>query len=275
MDGMDLLGNFLRIAPPFKGRGRLIRRWVHLHRDERRVRALAGGAKIECDMSIPYESMVWLGKEEDKDLAALAGILREGETFVDCGANIGVWTLTAALAVGPHGKVFAFEPNPVTFEKFTRNLKTNGLEESVVALCAACGREAGVMPFLCADEHNNSRMADALDKDVLYVPVRTLDTAVHAGRVHGVKIDVEGHEHDVLLGGREMLRRSRPWLCVEFNSSIAGVAKLRDWRVHRLLRDLGYACCAMAGAARNRSRNALGDDWELQGYSNLFYFLRE
>ncbi|HWB60851.1 MAG TPA: FkbM family methyltransferase [Chthoniobacteraceae bacterium] len=275
MNRFDLLGYFLRIAPAFKGRGRLIRHWAGRARNERRVRVLPGGMKIECDMSAPYESMVWLGKEEDVDLAALRRVLGEGETFVDCGANIGLWTLSAAAATGPHGKVFAFEPNPLVFEKLSRNVHANGLENTVLALCAACGRERGMQPFCCSDEHNNSRMATALDKDVLFVPVRTLDEAVYAGRVHGIKVDVEGHELEVLMGGREILRRSRPWLCVEFNSSIAGVARLRDWKTHRFLRDIGYSCCAMADAGGDARGAALGDDWELQGYRNLFYFLRE
>lgn len=272
---MDLLGHFLRVAPPFKGRGRLIRFWAHRARKEQRTRVLPGGGKIQCDMAVAYESMVWLEKEDAEDLAALRRLLRPGQTFVDCGANIGLWTLTAAAAVGAQGKVYAFEPNPVTFEKLSRNIRANALDEIVLALCSACGREIGQMPFLCADEHNNSRMATTLDKDVMFVPVRTLDEAVYAARVHGIKIDVEGNELDVLLGAREILSRSRPWLCVEFNSSIAGVARLGDWRTHRFLRDLGYSCCAMTDAGRDPGGPAPGDDWELPGYRNLYYFLRE
>jgi FkbM family methyltransferase len=272
---MDLLGQFLRIAPPFKGRERLIHYWVNRARDGQRIRLLPGGGKIQCDMAIPYESMVWLEREEEADLAALRRLLRPGQTFVDCGANIGLWTLTAAAAVGAQGRVYAFEPNPVTFDKLSRNIRANALEEVALALCAACGREIGKMPFLCSDEHNHSRMAAEADEDVMFVPVRTLDAAVHGGTIHGIKIDVEGNEFDVLLGAREILRQSKPWLCVEFNASLAGATRLRDWNVHQHLRTLGYSCLLMADAAGSPGEHALGDDWGLEGYCNLYYFPRE
>ena len=41
--------------------------------------------------------------------------LREGEVFIDLGANIGYFTLIASKIVGPKGHVYAFEPNPVIF----------------------------------------------------------------------------------------------------------------------------------------------------------------
>lgn len=271
---MDLLGHFLRVAPPFKGRERLIHRWVGRRRDDHRIRTLPGGAKIRCDMSIPYESMVWLRKEEEEDLAALRRVLRPGETFVDCGASIGLWTLTAATAVGAQGRVFSFEPNPMAFDKLSQNIRANAPGEVVIALCAACGRETGMMPFLCSDEHNNSRMAEEADGDVMFVPVRTLDAALD-GKIAGIKIDVEGSEYDVLLGARGILGRWRPWLCVEFHSALAGAGRLGNWRAHRFLRDLGYSCRRMADAGREPAGETPGDDWELQGYCNLFYSVRE
>lgn len=271
---MDLLGNFLRVAPPFKGRERVIRRWLKRRRAGHRLRVLPGGAKIKCDMSIPYESMVWLGKEEEEDLAAVRRLLRPGETFVDCGANIGLWTLTAAAAVGAQGRVFAFEPNPMTFDKLSQNIRANAFEQMVMALCAACGRESGTMPLLCSEEHNNSRMAEETDDDVMFVPVRALDAALH-GKIAGIKIDVEGGEYDVLLGARGILGQSRPWLCVEFHAALAGTERLGNWRVHRFLRDLGYGCRLMADAGRESAVGGPGDDWELQGYCNLFYSVRE
>jgi len=268
-----MLGHFLRIAPPFKGRGRLTHYWVHRRRSDHRTRVLPGGAEIRCDMSVPYESMVWLGKEEEEDLAVLRRLLRGGDTFVDCGANIGLWTLTASTATGARGTVYAFEPNPATFEKLQRNVEANALQEVVMAMCAACGASEGKMPFLCSVEHNNSRMAAPAEEKAVMVPVTTLDVALRGGVVHGIKIDVEGNELAVLHGAREILERSKPWLCVEFNSLLAGARSLRDWDVHRHLRGLGYSCCRMADAAGSPANHVLDDDWGLQGYCNLFYFV--
>lgn len=274
---MDLLGNFLRVAPRFKGRGRLTHYWLHHNRTGGlRRRALPGGAVIHCDMSVPYECMVWLGREEEDDLAALRRILQPGQTFVDCGANIGLWTLTAATAVEPEGKVYAFEPNPVTFTKLLQNVKSSALEAVASTSCVACGDQIAESPFLCGSEHNISRMAARLERDAketVLVPVTTLDTALRNLVIHGIKIDVEGHELQVLQGSEEILKRSKPWLCVEFNTLLAGLRRLADWEVHRYLAKFGYACCRMSDAPSVDPQDTLGDDFELDGYSNLFYFI--
>ena len=41
--------------------------------------------------------------------------LRPGQTFVDIGANVGYYTVIASRLVGASGRVFAFEPDPVSF----------------------------------------------------------------------------------------------------------------------------------------------------------------
>jgi len=74
----------------------------------------------------------------------------------------------------------------------------------------------------------------------------------------------------VLTGANEILQRSKPWLCVEFNTILAVTNRLGDWKVHQQLRALGYACCRMADAGATAGET-LDDNWETTGYCNLFY----
>ena len=55
-----------------------------------------------------------------------------GGTFVDIGAHIGYYSLKAAVAVGPAGKVIAVEPNPETVPKLRENLKASQANQVVV-----------------------------------------------------------------------------------------------------------------------------------------------
>lgn len=271
---MDLLGHFLRVTPGFKGRGRLARFWLKRPRNhDYRMRKLPAARGIRCDMSVPYECMVWLGREEEDDLAALYHILKPGQTLVDCGANIGVWTLHAAIATGAHGKIHAFEPNPATFEKLLHNIRLNALEGRVHASCIACGEGEDRRPLVCSDEHNTSRLASGPVENAVMVPITTLDKALGEIPIHGIKIDVEGYEMRVLKGAYEILLRSKPWLCVEFNTLLTGSNRLGDWDVHQYLRALGYSCCRMTEAAGASAANARPEDWETTGYCNLFYFI--
>src|SRR6266540_956801 len=58
--------------------------------------------------------------------AALTHFLKPGDTFVDCGANIGYFSVMAGHLVGRRGQVVAIEANPVTRTFLSRNLQLNG-----------------------------------------------------------------------------------------------------------------------------------------------------
>lgn len=127
-----VLGQLIRSTPEFKGKGRLVTHWInHRQRNTKRVRTLPGGETIDCDLSVPYECMVWLKREEQADLKQLQELLKSKQTFVDCGANVGIWTLTAASVLGLEGQVYAFEPSPKTFEKLAKNIETAKLKNII------------------------------------------------------------------------------------------------------------------------------------------------
>lgn len=270
---MDMLGYFLHGTLRFKGKGRLVRKWLEKAKSGVRMRRLAGGGTIRCDIAVPYEAMVWLGLEEEEDLIALGRILRPGDTFVDCGANIGLWSLSAARMVGEQGRTFSFEPNRATFGKLAGNVRDNKLEKTVIISNKACGNFEGEAAFVCSPEHNNSHVARGEEKGVEKVAMTTLDAAIPEGRVHGIKIDVEGGEWAVLDGATTILEKWYPWICVEFNAVITGNSRLGGWQVHQWLRKRGYACTLMKEVGDRRPGNRLNDDSELQGYHNLFYSL--
>ena len=137
---MDWLGHLLRATGHFRGRGRLTRYWLNRRQpNDCRTAKLPGGAEIICEMNVPYEAMVWLGQEEPEDLRMLQRLLQPGQTFVDCGANIGLWSLVAATAVQPNGKVFAFEPNPRTHQRLTQHIEQNRFAATVATFSSCCG----------------------------------------------------------------------------------------------------------------------------------------
>ncbi len=268
----NLLGHFLKTAPAFRGRGRLVRHWVNRRRRPTlRMRTLPGGARIPCDLSVPYEATVWLQQEEERDLQVLRELLKPGQVFVDGGANIGLWTLVAARVVHLTGLVLAFEPNPTTFLSLTANVAANELDASTRLFNLACGETAGELPFRCHAAHNLSQIVPHSDDRTIQVPVATLDTVLGNSAVHGLKLDVEGFELAALRGAVAILQTQRPWICVEFNPLLAGHTRLRDWPVHRWLTDLGYAGRRFAEALDHTASARLPNDWTTAGYCNLFY----
>jgi len=141
-----------------------------------------------------------------------------GATVLEAGAHIGYVTLQAARAVGPTGRVIAFEPNPRTLPVLRRNVEANGFADRVEIVEVALGSAPGRASFFLTPAGDESSLhRDAAPEDVVDVEVDTADARLGDTHVDVVKIDVEGGEVEALRGMRELLRRARPVVFAECN----------------------------------------------------------
>ena len=134
-----------------------------------------------------------------------------GRTCVDIGANIGVHTLFLSRAVGPSGKVFAFEPDPRNARLLDKTLRLNAADNVIAQRCAIGDRE-GTCWITTVRPRNwaQHRITEAppLDRRAERVPMTTGDTALARaapGSIALIKIDVEGYERHVFQGLRATL----------------------------------------------------------------------
>lgn len=271
----DLLGQFLKTSRLFLGKSKLQGLWLKTRsKNDLRTTVLPGGGKVRCDVGIPYEGMVWLDSEEQEDLNILHSLLKEGEAFIDCGANIGIWSLVAASAVGMKGKIISFEPNPVTYGKFIDNINLNNLAGVIHPHCLAVGSHRKKIGLTNETEHNNCRITSQIGENSIDVTVVTLNDMIDKMPIAGMKIDVEGDEFEVVQGAVDILKTSKPWLCIEFNTVIWKLNRLGDWPVHKYLSELGYSAYKFSEATLGEK--ALPEGWSTKGYINLYYkFSRE
>lgn len=261
-----------RNLPDIRGKGRLIAIWRRLCCTGGRDYAMTSGMCMHLDLSIPYEASIWLGTEESHEIGHLYGILGDGEVFVDVGANIGLWTLSAASAVGPRGRVLAFEATQPTAARLAEHVALNGLGANVEVHNIALGEVAGVMPMDTSANHNRNRIIGSAEavSQAGWVPVDTLDRVIGNRSVNGIKIDVEGYELQVLRGARNVVARCRPWICVEFNVAFTGVANLEAWSVHQWLGMMGYVRSPILLSRASIER--VPPAWCSVGYDNLIYW---
>lgn len=184
----------------------------------------SGRSKIVADLSTPLGLGLYRYPGYwDSDLDVLDE-LRAGDVFVDCGANIGLFTLVAADRVSDPGLVIAFEPAPSTRVALLRNIARSG-HRNVTVLPHALSDAPGEVPFVVmGDSGGLSSFAPAapLLGYQLQVPVTTLDIGIPAeawGRIRLIKVDIEGAEVQALRGATRVLTEERPLLLIEVEDS--------------------------------------------------------
>lgn len=171
-----------------------------------------------------YASDVYIGRSlelygeySQAEVDLFATLISPGDNVIDVGANIGALTAALAALVHPRGRVFAFEPQPDNYALLMRNCEQ--FPAVVRPYAIALGKRAGTakMPYLSELTFKNYG-GIAIGSGEATVRVDTLDHVLDAGaadRIAFIKIDVEGCERDVVLGARELIKRSRPVLYLE------------------------------------------------------------
>lgn len=160
------------------------------------------------------------GRKEPFTAELFVRSVPRGGTVVDGGAYLGFYALLAARRVGEAGTVFAFEPNPETFDVLCRNVRRNGFEDRVVPLpVALAGDRRGRCFYLAGEDGSKSSLFRPRSvRRRAEVECTTLDEALGARPVDVVKLDLEGGEVDTLRGMRRTLAASPdPCLIVECN----------------------------------------------------------
>jgi FkbM family methyltransferase len=173
--------------------------------------------------------------------------LAPGMTFVDVGANIGVFTIPAARRVGPLGTVVAIEASPSIFSYLVRNVGLNDLGNVQLIQCAVLDRNGPNVPFYEApvSHFGMGALAAQFGTRPIAVPARTLDDilADEGIRCVGVlKVDVEGYEAAVFRGAQRLLVGSTdPLVVFEFcDWAEARVSGGQVGDAQRVLCDAGY-----------------------------------
>ncbi|MBS0517127.1 MAG: FkbM family methyltransferase [Proteobacteria bacterium] len=145
---------------------------------------------------------LYFGLHEFMSMMLTLHFLREGDLFVDAGANVGVYTVLASGVC--HADSLAIEPDPDTVADLRRNIEVNHLGERVRVEAVALGPQDGEVAFsigLGAMNRVESRAAT----NVRMVAQRSLD-GLTAGRVPAmIKLDVEGYEEAVFRGARRTM----------------------------------------------------------------------
>ncbi len=224
------------------------------------ITEIAHGDRLFVDLSdTAIGANVVFGTYERPETQWIEAHVSAGDTVVDIGANIGYFTMLMALAVGPRGRVHAFEPVRENADLLERSVVENRFDDRVVIHRMALGKVTGNAALatltLAAGSQNSggSFLAESAGvpsgHEMRTVPVSRLDDVVLGERVSLVKIDVEGAEPLVFDGARRLLKRDTPWILSEINAvQLRRVSGVTPRELIQLMKGLGYDCIALEGS---------------------------
>jgi FkbM family methyltransferase len=216
------LRHLLRVVPAGLRAEQAALAWGYRYRPPPRIVRLRSGARMRVEPSDYLQLLVYyLGTFEAHCLKWLRILLPRGGTFVDVGANVGVYTLEGAARVGVSGRVIAVEASPGHARTLAENVAVNDFRQ-VRILPFAVGEADGLARLVLPTGGNRGMFTiGSVDGEpVAEVPVRRLDDLLAAEGITAVdvlKMDIEGAELGALAGAPELLRRSRPAVIVELN----------------------------------------------------------
>ena len=150
---------------------------------------------------------IYTGLHEFTDMSLLLHVIREGDLFVDVGANVGSYTILACAAL--KARAFAFEPIPETYRKLEENIRLNHIEDSVESFNIGLGAVDGELSFTSNMNCMNHALSDhEIDSEAIIVQISTMDSMLKHELPIAIKIDVEGFETSVLHGSDLVLSKS-------------------------------------------------------------------
>lgn len=173
-------------------------------------------------------SAVWnISRNYEPSFREFLTRIPESGTLLDVGANIGI-TCAIAKRMRPDLGILAFEPVPQNLKVLRRIRKLYSIRRMQIFPCAIGDRQgsasmtipitAGVVDpgrsHLLWEQYRNEEVEHLPEWQTIEVPIRPLDSFVY-GPIDAIKIDVEGHEFQVLTGAKALLTGSRPLVFCE------------------------------------------------------------
>lgn len=161
------------------------------------------------------------------ELEALNKYIKDDAIIIDAGANIGnhtiYWLTTSPRKVQ---KVYSFEPVKSTFEKLSKNIELNNLLDKAKIFNVGLSDEntfASVNQFSIRNVGGTSLKKDSEGDFCLK---RLDDVEIKENHIDFMKIDVEGHELNMLKGAVNTINKYKPTIFIEcFENNFESVRK--------------------------------------------------
>lgn len=147
-------------------------------------------------------------------------MIKPGDFVLDMGASLGIFSVFAALKVGPTGRILAFEPNDLVAEILRKNIVANGVDNVLIAKDVLTD-QVGEIDFNIDvnGAQGSSSIFEIKSNNSFCIKAKqnTLDNFVLENkieRVDFIKADIEGAERLMLKGAEQTIRKFKPSIAI-------------------------------------------------------------
>jgi FkbM family methyltransferase len=179
---------------------------------------------------------IYFGLHELEEMSFLLHYLKENDTFLDIGANVGAYTILASGEA--KCRSIAIEPIPSTFNYLKRNIELNQLDDKVKLYNIGVSNKNDNLYFTNNKDSMNHVVKNNSPNSIM-VEVHTIDEIIKE-KISFIKIDVEGYEKYVLDGTKRILNEDElNVIQIELNS-FGKKYNSFDPDIHDLLQSYGF-----------------------------------
>ncbi len=233
-----------------------------------------------CETAMDAQRPLSLWVKEEGTMAWIDADVRPDDVFMDIGANIGIYSIAAALRMGDAGVVYAFEPHKVNSLALLRNVEANRLQQRVRVFSCGLSDRDGLFEFnyqalasaSSASQLGHRRVPGSSEE---FVPVATemvygtsVDRLVDAGTIRPptlVKIDVDGNELPILRGMARLLGGAARPRAVQVELNVG-----EHDSISAFMHEQGYALQARHFTHEGKNALARGEAAEAIAYNAIF-----
>lgn len=178
---------------------------------------MVDGVRIVVPDSLNLITPYVLREQQDwfeDEIKFLRRLLKPGQNIIDIGANYGLYTLSMAKTVGPTGQVWAFEPASTTANLLAASIKANDISQVILERSALSSTPGTAQLSLNDNSELNALVHGAQPTNSSEtVPLTTLDACLEKfgwQDIDFMKIDAEGEEANILMGGKRFFAELSP-----------------------------------------------------------------
>lgn len=212
---------------------------------------LHSGDKLRVDLSSSVGRSIWLRHfyKYEKDVEKTIGdILGKGDVFIDIGANVGYFSVIVSRIVGENGKVYALEAIPKLCGLLSESIAINDIKNINVLNNAVYSENKKILFHRMKNSAFSYISRDNTSDGTIEVNAVTLDSLIDkVGKVDVIKIDVEGAEMNVLLGGKNLISRYKPKIIMEVANWSLQRFNYSSKDILSFLRNIGYKAYDLKG----------------------------